>query len=70
MAGGRHAVRAGRRHPRDRPVPVPDLGTGTAGTYVVLLIETASTEPGADLSPAVAAAMGRAMDLVLEEVST
>lgn len=35
---------------------------------VVLLIEVASTEPGADLSPAVAAALERAVGLVLEEI--
>ena len=35
---------------------------------VVLLIEAASTEPGADLTPAVQTGMERALELVIEEV--
>jgi hydrogenase maturation protease len=35
---------------------------------VVLLVEAGSTEPGADLTPAVAAGMERAIALVLDEV--
>jgi hydrogenase maturation protease len=35
---------------------------------VVLLIEAGSTQPGADLTPAVAAGMERALELVLAEV--
>jgi hydrogenase maturation protease len=37
---------------------------------VVLLVEAASTEPGAELTPAVQAGMERAVDLVLQEVGT
>jgi hydrogenase maturation protease len=40
------------------------------GDVVVLLVEAASTEPGADLTPAVAAGMERAIGLVLAVVST
>ena len=35
---------------------------------VVLLVEAASTEPGADLTPAVQTGMERALELVIEEV--
>jgi hydrogenase maturation protease len=44
------------------------LKDGYPSEVVVFLIEAEGTEPGADLTPAVAAGMERAIELVLEEV--
>ncbi|HEX2807727.1 MAG TPA: hydrogenase maturation protease [Kineosporiaceae bacterium] len=44
------------------------LKDGYPPEVVVLLVEAASTEPGADLTPAVQQGMERALELVLDEV--